>query len=207
MFARILLEPCGFVMALRSSDTIRDVKKLPVITRREEVARSRLFRIESVDLTFSNGTEVQYERLVPGRKGGGGVLVIPMLNPETVVMIHEYAVGTECYELCLPKGLMEIGETPVEAANREMAEEIGFAAKKLTLLTNFTLAPGYMGHRTHVVLAEDLYPETAEGDEPEPLTIEHWKMDNLHALGMSDNCSEARTLAALYLARDHLQQR
>lgn len=183
------------------------MKKLPTITRREEVARSRLFRIEALDLTFSNGTKTQYERLMPGRPGAGGVLIIPMLDPETVIMVHEYSAGTESYELCLPKGMIEAGESPEHAANREMAEEIGFAARKLTLLTNFTLAPSYMGHRTQVVLAEDLYPETAEGDEPEPLIIEHWKMDNLHALGMSENCSEARTLAAMYLARDHLMVR
>lgn len=186
---------------------MRNVKKLPTINRREEVARSRLFRIESLDLTFSNGTEVQYERLMPGRPGGGGVLVVPMLDHETVVMIHEYSAGTESYELCLPKGMMEPEESPESAANREIAEEIGYAARRLTLLTNFTLAPGIMGHRTQIVLAEDLYPQEAEGDEPEPLIVEHWKMHDLHALGMSDNCSEARTLAALYLARDHLLHR
>ena len=183
------------------------MKKLPTITRREEVARSRLFRVEALDLTFSNGTEVQYERLMPGRPGGGGVLVIPMLDDKTVVMIREFSAGTERYELCLPKGLMEAGEDPTEAANREMAEEIGYAARKLTLLTNFTLAPGYMGHRTHIVLAEELYPHTAEGDEPEPMVIEHHALDEVYELGMGDDCTEARTIAALYLARDHLAQR
>ncbi|CAG0909158.1 unnamed protein product [Cyprideis torosa] len=185
---------------------IHRVKKLPTIQRCEVVAKSRLFHIEAVDLTFSNGTQMQYERLRPNG-GGGAVLVIPLLNPDTVIMIHEYAVGTERYELCLPKGRMEPGETPEEAANREMSEEIGYAAKRLTLLTSFTLAPAYMGHRTQIVLAEGLYPREAEGDEPEPLITEPWKLDNLHALAMSENCSEARTLAALYLVRDHLQTR
>jgi ADP-ribose diphosphatase len=181
------------------------VRKKPVIHTRQEVARSRLFRVEALELTFSNGTEAQYERLVSS--GRGAVLVVPMRDADNVLLIREYAAGTENYELALPKGRMEPGETPEEAANRELAEEIGMAARKLTWLTAFTLAPGYMSHATQIVLAEDLYPEEAEGDEPEPLEIIPWRIDQLYGLTQREDCSEARSIAALYLARDFLQQR
>ncbi len=181
------------------------MKKLPVITRCKTVAESRLFCIEELDITFSNGVKVQYERLKS--RGHGAVLVIPVVDDDTVMMIREYSAGTERYELCLPKGRMEAGETPEEAANREMAEEIGFAARKLTLLTAFSLAPGYMAHQTQIVLAEDLYPQTAEGDEPEPLETQPQSLSQLLTLGMGDDCNEARSVAALYLARDYLAQR
>lgn len=177
----------------------------PVIHTRKEIARSRLFRIESLELTFSNGAEVQYERLISN--SNGGVLIIPMQDESTVLLVREYSAGTERYELGLPKGRMEPGELPVEAANRELSEEIGLAARRLTHLTAFTLAPGYMSHATQVVLAEDLYPETAEGDEPEPLEVVPWKLSQLYGLTQREDCSEARSVAALYLARDYLQQR
>ena len=130
-----------------------------------------------------------------------------MQDDSTVLLVREYAAGTEQYELALPKGRIEADENPVDAANRELSEEIGLAARRLTLLTAFTLAPGYMSHATHVVLAEDLYPQEAEGDEPEPLEVVPWKLDQLYGLTQREDCSEARSIAALYLARDYLEQR
>ena len=181
------------------------MSKKPVIHSRQEVARTRLFRVEALELTFSNGTRVEYERLVSS--SDGAVLVVPMRDENTVLLVREYAAGTERYELALPKGRIEPDEDPVEAANRELSEEIGLAARQLTLLTAFTLAPGYMTHATHIVLAEDLYPEEAEGDEPEPLEVVPWNMSELYGLTQREDCSEARSIAALYLARDYLQNR
>lgn len=179
--------------------------KLPVIRNRQTVASSRLFHIESMDMTFSNGVERQYERLVP--KGHGAVLVIPMQDENTVLMIREYSAGTEDYQLVLPKGKIEADEPALVAANRELAEEIGFAANKLTPLGSFSISPGYMSHRTQIVLAEDLYPKIAEGDEPEPLEVVPCDMDNIFELTQREDCSEARTIAALYLAKDILSRR
>lgn len=181
------------------------MKSKPIINHVREVARSRLFRIEQLDITFPNGVEVQWERLIPG--GYGAVIVVPMRDPETALLIREYAAGTERYELVLPKGKMEQGETPEEAANREMAEEIGYAARKLTYLTPLSIAPGYMRHATQLVLAEDLYPHEAEGDEPEPLEVVPVPINRLLELGLGDECTEARSIAALYLAKDYLTER
>lgn len=181
------------------------VKKLPEIRQRREVARSRLFQIEELSLTFSNGVETCYERLVPA--GFGAVIVCAMQDENTALLISEYSAGTHRYELGLPKGRTEPGESPVEAANRELAEETGFAARKLTPIIPIALAPAYMSHATHLVLAEDLYPQEAEGDEPEPIEVVPWPMDRIYELGMSGDCTEARSLAALYLVRDFLKAR
>ncbi len=172
----------------------------PQITARRPVAKSRLFQIESLDLTFANGQQVTYERLVSG--SGGAVLVVPLLDAETVLLIREYAVGVERYELALPKGKIELGEDILVAANRELMEEVGYGARSLRHLKTFSLAPGYMAHRTHVVLAQDLYPQRLPGDEPEPLTVVPWKLAELAKLWQEEECSEARSIAALCLVRD-----
>ena len=56
-----------------------------------------------------------------------------------------------------------------------------------------------------VVLARDLYPEKLEGDEPEELDVVPWPIADLHSLTAREDCTEGRTIAALYIARDHLQ--
>lgn len=178
--------------------------KLPLIHKSEVVARSRLFRVEALDLKFSNGEQRVFERLAS--RGYGAVLVVPMIDDDTILMIREYAAGTERYELGLPKGKVDAGETLIEAANRELMEEVGYGSHNIQHLKSVSLAPGYMGHRTNLLLARDLYPAKLEGDEPEPLEVVPMKLSELDQLVATDECSEGRSLLALYMVRDVLQQ-
>ncbi len=178
------------------------MRKKPEIIAATTVARSRLFCVEQLDLKFSNGVEVSYERL-RGSKGGA-VMIVPMADDETVLLIREYAAGVERYELGLPKGRIEAGEAPLDAANRELMEEVGHGAHRLELLTTLTLAPAYFGHHTDVVLARELYPKRLAGDEPEEIEVVPWRLDCLHELIAGGECSEARSIAALFMVRDLL---
>ena len=102
---------------------------------------------------------------------------------------------------------MDTGETPEQSANRELQEEIGLGAKKWTFLRTMKINPQIMGHKMHVLLGEDLYPNQLEGDEPEPLEIVRYPLSQLDTLLVSDEFNEARNLAALYSLRDFLRKR
>lgn len=179
------------------------MSKKPRILSAQTVARTRLFHVEEVGLEFANGTVVQYERLSASPRGA--VLVVPMLDEDTVLLIREYAAGVHRYELGLPKGMIEAEESILEAANRELMEEVGYAARDLRHLTSFTLAPGYFGHVTHVVYARDLYERRSPGDEPEEIEVVPWRMSALRRLVAQEDCTEARSIAALYMVRDMLR--
>lgn len=176
----------------------------PEILKRHTVARSRLFRADELHLRFSNGEERIYEKLCGG--GPGAVLIVPVLDDNRVVMIREYAAGIHDYHLALPKGAVDKGETPLEAANRELKEEAGYGARDLRLLKRLTLSPAYMEQGINVVLARDLYPEQLIGDEPEPIEVVTVDFDDLLALAMREEVSEGRTVAALFLAKAWLAQ-
>ncbi len=175
------------------------MRKKPVLSNIKNIATTKYFNIQSMDVEFSNGEKRQYERLKP--PGEGAVLVIPMLDDDTVLMIYEYSGGTDRYELALTKGKIDKGESTIDAANRELIEEIGYGAKKLELIKTITLAPGYQSNFTHIVLAQDLYEDSAEGDEPEPLQVVKHKLSNLDQLVYDEDLTEARTIAALYMAK------
>ncbi|MCK8517022.1 ADP compounds hydrolase NudE [Methylonatrum kenyense] len=181
--------------------------KKPEILDSRIVARSRLFRIEAVKLRFSNGTEVEYERL-RGSGAVGAVIIVPLLDEETVLLVREYGVGLERYELGLPKGRVEPGESFEEASNRELMEEVGYGARRITPLKAVSLAPGYLGHRTQIMLAEDLYEKRLPGDEPESIEVVRYPLARLDELLMADSeFTEGRSIAALSLTQRHLAQR
>lgn len=175
----------------------------PRILHEEIIASTRLFRIEQLDLEFANGVRVQYERLKSASRGA--VLIVPMLDADTVLLIREYAAGVDRYELALPKGRIEGDESYLEAANREMMEEVGYGAQRLRHITSLTVAPGYFGHATHVVLAQHLYPQRTPGDEPEEIEVVPWRLSDLNALLLRADCTEARSIAALFIVKELLR--
>lgn len=161
------------------------------------------YRMERLDLEFSNGERRHYERL--HSRGSGAVIVVPMLDAGTVLLVREYAAGLHRYELGLVKGRIDPGETPLQAANRELQEEAGYGARSLQELRSISLAPSYMSLQTHLVLARDLYPHKLPGDEPEELEVLPWKLDALGELVLRDEFSEGRSIAALFIAREWLR--
>lgn len=179
--------------------------KPPEILKKSVVAQSRFFAVEELELRFANGARRTYERLRPGT--GRAVMIVPLLDADTVLLIREYGAGAEDYSLGLPKGALEADETVEQGAHRELQEETGYGARLLTPLRSLSLSPGYMGARLTVVLAEELYPSRLEGDEPEPIEVVPMKLSSLSEWAWRDDLHEARSLAALYLVRDLLQAR
>lgn len=144
------------------------IKQLPEILNIKTVAKSRIFEVQAVDLRFSNGEERTYERLTPNRRSS--VMVIPIQNNE-LIFVKEYAVGSERYELGFPKGIVDAGEEPIESANRELQEEIGFGAKKLDFLRSLYSSPSHMYGLMHLFLAQDLYHQNWKA-----MSLNRWKL-------------------------------
>jgi ADP-ribose diphosphatase len=179
--------------------------KRPTILATRDAPESHFLHVEKVDLEFSNGEKRTYERLKGG--GLGAVIIVPMRDDDTVLLVREYGVGVDRYELGLPKGRLDQDETAEQGANRELKEEVGYGARKLKILGSLSLSPSYMTHMAHIVLAQDLYPERLQGDEPEELEVVPWRLDDLHTLVARDDVSEGRSIAALFMAREYLAGR
>lgn len=177
----------------------------PKIKQTKLIAQTRIFGVEEMELEFSNGVYRIYERLKAGEHGA--VMILPLLDDDTMLLIKEYAAGVERYELAFPKGLIDAGEDSEQAANRELQEEVGYAAKRLKVLRKVSLAPGYLSHQMDIVVAENLYPSKLEGDEPEPIEVIEWKISEMDKLLEVEEFSEARSIAALYLLKSYLSKR
>jgi len=176
--------------------------QLPKITSQKQVAKSRLFTIEQLELTFSNGQQRQYERMLGS--GNGAVMIVPMLDADTILLVREYCAGTHNYELGFPKGLIDPGESPEQAANRELQEEISYGTKTLQHLSQMMMAPAFFNAKMDIFIASDLYSAQLEGDEPEALDVVSWPIKEYKTLLQQSDFKEARSIAALMLLIDHL---
>jgi ADP-ribose diphosphatase len=173
----------------------------PRILERRLAAQSRIFRIEALELEFANGARRTYERLLGGRDS---VMIVPMPDPRTLLLVREYAAGSDDYQLGFPKGVVDPGEDILDAAVRECREEVGYAARELRILHRVNIVPGYIQHGTQIVLARGLYPEPAPGDEPEAIEVVRWPLADVDALLARADFTEARSIAALFLVRRFL---
>ena len=163
-------------------------KKLPAVANRREHQASRLFRIETMDLTFSNGTKATYERICGGR---GAVMAVPFDGSHFYLTV-EYCGGTMNYGLGLVKGKIDAGETPEQAVVRELE----------LLKHEMTVAPGMLSLKMYPFLCEDLFECVQEGDEPEPIDLVKLTVPELKELIFAPDSVlvEGRTIAALTLA-------
>lgn len=177
----------------------------PEVIETKVVAKSRYFSIEQVRLRFPSGEERCYERL--REWDTRSVIMVALRDPDTLLLIREYACGIDQDTLTLPKGMVEAGESDLEAADRELKEEIGHGAGRIEPLGELTLAPGHLCHRITVMLADQLYPQSLAGDEPQELDVVPVALADAEKLIQLGKINEARAIAAIYLAKAALQQR
>jgi ADP-ribose pyrophosphatase len=88
----------------------------------------------------------------------GSVAILPLVDDDHLCLIRSrrLTVGQTLIEV--PAGTREPGESPLETARRELAEETGYRAAKWEELVQFYASPGILSERMHVYVARDLTP-------------------------------------------------
>ena len=126
-----------------------------------------------------------------------GAVVIVAHDDESLYLVKQprEAVGQEAL-LELPAGKLDVeGEEPLDAAKRELAEEIGKGARTWKPITTFWTSPGLLDEEMHLFLATDLYDESAETDEDERIEIERVPLAELD--DVIERCHDAKSLVGL----------
>ena len=154
------------------------------------------FKVRQDDLTLPGGDEIQYHTV----EHPGWVMVVPLLGDGRVVMerIYRWTVGATFLEC--PAGALD-GETPEEAARRELEEETGYLAGRLHPLGRFAASNGYSDEWYHVFVAEEL----REGgriarESTEQMEIELHPLDSLREMALAGELPDAPTALSILLA-------
>ncbi len=126
--------------------------------------------------------------------------VIPVDDKENVILVEQFRFAPKKSLIEIPAGTIEENETPVEAALREMNQEIGFKGK-ITPLLHWYLAPGYDTEKMYIFLATDLkmVRDRLPMDEDETIQVRKMKLKAAVFACMNGQISDCKTIAAILL--------
>ena len=172
------------------------------LIRSDTLLQGRTFRIRRDLLKTPDGRETKLEII----EHGGSVVVIPIDAEGNMLFVRQYrhAAGRDLLEL--PAGTRDSADEPYEeCAAREIREETGMEAGTLTKVGEFFLAPGYSTEFMGVFLATDLRHNPLDPDADEFLSVEKMSVKEAFAMVMRGDMPDAKSLAALLLARPQLE--
>jgi ADP-ribose pyrophosphatase len=133
------------------------------------------------------------------------VNVVALTPDERCVMIRQYRFGSDSVTLEVPGGMIDPGEVPSVAAERELREETGYGLASLTALGSIAPNPAFQRNRLHMFLAEGCAlageQQQDSGEDIEVELIELSKIDTFLASGVIEHALVAVVFQRLSLFR------
>jgi ADP-ribose pyrophosphatase len=132
----------------------------------------RVIRVDRDTVRFPDGSVGVLEMI----RHPGAAAVVPFLDDPQgddprVLLIHQFRHAADGLLWEIPAGTLETGEPPEECAHRELVEEAGMEAAKLTRLTTIYTTPGFTDERIHLYMATGLTPAALAREADEFITV------------------------------------
>lgn len=129
------------------------------------------------------------------------VVILPLLANGEMVFVEQYRYPLQEVLLELPAGKMDAGEEPLACAERELLEETGYRANKMSYLGKIATTPGFCDEIIHVFLAEALVAGTACLDADEFLNVKILSATEVSTAIKSGSLYDSKSIAALYMQK------
>jgi ADP-ribose pyrophosphatase len=150
----------------------------------------------SINKFLANGKEISKELV----EYSDSVGIIPLDKDLNLVLIQQYRFAARKLLIEIPAGKIESGETPVNAAIRELNEETGLTGT-LEPLINWYLAPGYSTEKMHIFVARDLIKckKRLAMDSDEKIVIRTMTLNSAVRKCVSGSIQDCKTISAILL--------
>ena len=160
-----------------------------------EVYRGRIVQLSLDDVVLPNGTQVTLEIV---HHPGAAAIVAMNGDAVTLVRQYRYAAGGFIWEI--PAGTLHAGEAPLECAARELREETGLVAGRMTELGSILTTPGFCNERIFLFLAEDCSAAEQQLDADEVLTVQSFPLPSCLEMIRRGEIQDAKSIAGLHHA-------
>jgi len=163
----------------------------------ETVYHGRLVDVRIERFRHADGAEVSRE--IVRHRGAVGIVAH---DHEQVWLVRQPREAVDEPDLLeIPAGRLDVdGEQPLQAAKRELAEEVGLGGSSWEPIVVYYTGAGFTDERVHLFCATELHPAHAHSGEDERIEIVRWPLGELQQA--IDECRDAKTLIGLsWLAR------
>lgn len=142
----------------------------------------------------------------------GSVVVLPVLADGRILMIRQYRHAAHQYLWELVAGRIDAGESPREAAARELIEETGYRAKSLRVFLYMFPTPGFLEEKMYILLAEGLTAGEARPEDDEKIISRAYNRKKLEEMIRRGKLRDAKSIAGIlfyfrFLAPEQRQAR
>ena len=185
-----------------SRETFDELREVPF--EKEEIYDGAILRVERWKVRCANGN-VGLREVVLHR---GAAAVVPLFSDGTVMLVRQHRVAVDRVTLEIPAGKLDFaGEDPLACAARELREETGLTAGRMTFLTCLLTTPGFSSEQISIYLAEDLKEGQTHPDPDEILKKARLPLDTAAAMAARGEIRDGKTVCALLLAKEILRGR
>jgi len=131
---------------------------------------------------------------------GQCVGLLPFVDRDTVLLVRQYryVAGRPTWEM--PTGGVHTDETLRQAAQRELAEEVGHRARRLVHVSTYHTSKSVVDETAHLFLAEGLYPATTAPDPTEFIDVRPFPFDTALRMVLDGEIVDGMTVVAVLLA-------
>jgi len=155
------------------------------------------FRAVRDTVEYPNGKVIAHETITHP----GAVVILPVSNDGGLLLVEQYRHSIASMLLEFPAGTLEAGEEPRLCAERELAEEAGFAANEWISLGVLYPAPGFCDELQHLFLARGLSTSYAKPDDDEIITLHPMSIKDFEKAIASGLVNDAKSISIFFKAR------
>ena len=175
----------------------QELREIPVSS--EPIYNGRILDVQRWQVTCANGNLAAGEIVVHK----GAAAVVPVYEDGTTLLVRQHRVAVDRVTLEIPAGKLDsANEDPLDCAVRELEEETGLKAERMTLLTSLLTTPGFCTEKIGIYLAQGLSQGDTHPDEDEFLGLVRIPLDEAIAMVMRGEIRDSKTICGLMMARE-----
>jgi len=128
--------------------------------------------------------------------------IVAVSNDDKILLVKQHRPAINEFMLEVPAGIFDEGESAEQCGLRELEEETGFVAGKMTFLTKMYASVGFCDELVHIYLAEDLIAGKQNFDEDEFLTVEEYALEDAIKMIFNGEIKDSKTIAGILAYRE-----